>query len=76
MTSRGSGYTSAPTIGFTGGAGTGASSAAISPGGSGYTSAPTVVFTGGNRQWSFSYRHCSEDKPEDWGRVAQQEAYT
>ena len=45
MTSRGSGYTSAPTTGFTGGGGTGAP--AISAGGSGYTSPPTVVFTGG-----------------------------
>lgn len=59
MIGRGAGYTSAPTITFTGGAGTGATADALinaagnvvgvrilNPG-SGYTSAPTVVFTGG-----------------------------
>jgi hypothetical protein len=61
MTSGGSGYTSPPTIRFTGGGGTGASAVVdtaaivstsvsaveISAGGIGYKSAPTVVFTGG-----------------------------
>ncbi len=58
VTAGGSGYTSAPTVGFTGGAGTGATAVAIISGGaviavvmtaegSGYTSAPTVSFTGG-----------------------------
>lgn len=59
---QGSGYTSAPAVSFTGGAGSGATAVAVlgtganaakvvgvtvtNPG-SGYTSAPTVVFTGG-----------------------------
>ena len=54
----GSGYTSVPTVGFTGGGGTGAAAvAAVANGqvvsitlttpGSGYTSAPTVTLTGG-----------------------------
>lgn len=55
----GNGYTSAPTVSFSGGGGTGAQAQAvlnetgqvadlfISNGGSGYTSPPTVVFTGG-----------------------------
>jgi hypothetical protein len=54
----GSGYTSAPTVAFTAGGGTGAAATAvisngrvvslnITNGGSGYTSAPTVAFTGG-----------------------------
>ena len=58
ITNGGSGYTSAPTIGFTGGGGTGATATAITnigeivniiitDAGSGYTSAPTVTFTGG-----------------------------
>ena len=58
VTSGGSGYTTAPTVTFTGGAGVGASAtAAISGGavttvtvvlpGSGFTSAPTIGFTGG-----------------------------
>ena len=58
ITSGGSGYTSAPTVSFTGGGGTGATATAIlsggavtglvlGAGGSGYTSAPTVGFTGG-----------------------------
>ena len=58
MTSGGSGYTSAPTVSFTGGGGTGAyaiaanatssvSTVTISAGGRNYTSAPTVVFSGG-----------------------------
>jgi hypothetical protein len=61
MTCGGSGYTSPPTISFTGGGGTGASAVVdtaailstsvstvkISASGSGYKSAPTVVFTGG-----------------------------
>ena len=58
LTSGGSGYSSAPTIGFSGGGGSGATARAIvvngavasivitNPG-SGYTSAPTVTFTGG-----------------------------
>jgi phage tail sheath protein FI len=62
VTSQGTGYTSAPTVTFTGGAGTGAAATAvlgtganagkvvgltITNPGSGYTSAPTVGFTGG-----------------------------
>ena len=58
VTVAGSGYTSAPTVGFTGGGGAGAAGAAtiaggkvvaitITNGGSAYTSAPTVGFTGG-----------------------------
>nr|WP_280139864.1 phage tail tube protein [Pseudomonas panipatensis] len=58
ITAGGSGYTSPPTVAFTGGGGTGAAGTAIiSAGkvvgvnitnpGSGYTSAPTVAFTGG-----------------------------
>jgi hypothetical protein len=54
----GSGYTSAPTVGFSGGGGTGATGTAtvsggevtavtITAAGSGYTSAPAVTFTGG-----------------------------
>jgi len=54
----GSGYTSAPTVTFTGGGGSGATatatvaggvvtSIAVTAGGSGYTSAPTIGFTGG-----------------------------
>lgn len=54
----GSGYTSVPTVGFTGGGGTGVAGVAIldngtvtgvliTNNGSGYTSAPTVSFTGG-----------------------------
>lgn len=55
----GSGYTSAPTVTFSGGGGTGAAGTAIvtngritginiTNGGTGYTSAPTIAFTGGN----------------------------
>ncbi|MEQ1747983.1 MAG: autotransporter-associated beta strand repeat-containing protein [Prosthecobacter sp.] len=58
VTAGGAGYTTAPAITFTGGAGTGATATAtisggavtaitVTHGGSGYTSAPTVVFTGG-----------------------------
>lgn len=58
VTAAGSGYTSAPTVTFTGGAGTGAKAKAIIAGGqvtriivtdpgAGYTSAPTIGFTGG-----------------------------
>lgn len=58
ITNGGSGYTTAPTVGFTGGGGTGATATAtvaagvvtgivITDPGSGYTSAPTVGFTGG-----------------------------
>lgn len=62
VTNQGAGYTSAPAVSFTGGAGTGAAAVAvmgtgadagkvmsvkITNPGSGYTSAPTVVFTGG-----------------------------
>jgi hypothetical protein len=58
VTSGGSGYTSAPTVSFTGGGGTGAvattwvaggqvTSVEVTNPGSGYTSAPTVNFTGG-----------------------------
>jgi hypothetical protein len=54
----GSGFTSAPTIGFTGGGGSGATATAtvsqgsvtgitITAAGTGYTSTPTVTFTGG-----------------------------
>ena len=54
----GTGYSSAPTVGFSGGGGTGAAATAIVEGGivtgititnpgSGYTSAPTIAFTGG-----------------------------
>jgi hypothetical protein len=57
LTAGGTGYTSAPTISFTGGGGTGAAATAVVSGGvitrinitaygSGYTSAPTVVITG------------------------------
>lgn len=56
--SGGTGYTSAPTVGFTGGGGTGAAATAtvvngrvtglvITAGGSGYTTVPTITFTGG-----------------------------
>lgn len=58
ITTAGTGYTDAPTVGFSGGAGTGAagyaiinngvvSSVVMTSAGSGYTSAPTVAFTGG-----------------------------
>jgi len=58
VTASGSGYTSAPTVTFTGGGGTGAAATAtisggqvvaitITSGGSGYTSAPTIGFSGG-----------------------------
>lgn len=58
VTSGGSGYTSAPTVSFTGGSGTGAAATAtvvagvvtaitVTDPGTGYTSAPTVAFTGG-----------------------------
>jgi predicted outer membrane repeat protein len=58
ITNGGAGYTSAPTVTFTGGGGTGAAGTAIiangavigvqmTNGGTGYTSAPTVTFTGG-----------------------------
>lgn len=59
LTNGGSGYTSQPTVGFTGGGGSGATATALISAtgevtgirmgafGSGYTSAPTVTFTGG-----------------------------
>lgn len=58
VTNGGSGYTTAPTVAFTGGGGTGAAGTAIvkdgkvvgvniTAPGSGYTSTPTVEFTGG-----------------------------
>lgn len=58
VTDGGSGYASAPTVGFTGGGGTGAvatatvtdgavTSVTVTTSGSSYTSAPTVSFTGG-----------------------------
>jgi Tfp pilus tip-associated adhesin PilY1 len=57
LTTGGSGYTSAPTVGFTGGGGSGATATAtisqgvsgitITSGGTGYTSAPSVTFSGG-----------------------------
>lgn len=58
VTAGGSGYTTAPTVSFTGGAGSGAAAVAevqggavvallLTNGGTGYTSAPTVGFTGG-----------------------------
>jgi len=58
VTNGGSGYTSAPTVSFSGGGGTGAAATAtltddavtsvtITNHGSGYTSAPTILFTGG-----------------------------
>ena len=58
ITNGGSGYTSAPTVGFTGGGGTGFTAFAeisagavvqvtITAAGTGFTSAPTVTFTGG-----------------------------
>lgn len=58
VTAGGTGYTSAPAVGFTGGGGSGAAATAVLTGdavtsftitnaGSGYTSAPTVSFTGG-----------------------------
>jgi len=57
LTSGGTGYTSAPTVSFSGGGGTGASATAtfsasvksivLNSAGSGYTSAPTVTFVGG-----------------------------
>jgi hypothetical protein len=60
VTAGGSGYTSAPTVSFTGGGGTGAAATAVidpqtgkviavivTNNGSGYTSAPAVSFTGG-----------------------------
>lgn len=58
ITSGGSSYTSAPTIAFSGGGGTGAAATAtvdsgavtaitITNAGSGYTSAPTIAFSGG-----------------------------
>lgn len=59
MTAAGTGYTSPPTVGFTGGGGSGAAGTAylqpttvdtvtVGAGGAGYTSAPTVSFSGGN----------------------------
>ena len=59
VTSGGSGYSSAPTVSFTGGGGTGGAgttvlssgavqSVTITTAGSGYTSPPTVVFIGGS----------------------------
>lgn len=58
VTNGGTGYTSAPTVAFSGGAGTGAAATAVVTNGvvtavnvtnvgSGYTSAPTVAFSGG-----------------------------
>lgn len=58
VTAGGTGYTSAPTVGFTGGGGSGAAATAtiangkvisvtVTNAGSGYTSVPTVTFTGG-----------------------------
>lgn len=60
VTNQGSGYTSVPTVSFTGGGGTGAAAIAVvdltlgkviavfmTNQGTGYTSAPTVAFTGG-----------------------------
>ena len=58
LTNAGSGYTSAPTVSFSGGGGSGAAATAqysngfitgitITNGGTGYTSAPTVAFAGG-----------------------------
>ena len=58
VTAQGSGYTSAPTVAFSGGGGTGAAATAtivdgkvtgltITNAGSGYTSAPSVAFSGG-----------------------------
>lgn len=58
LTAGGSGYTTAPTVAFTGGGGTGAAATAIVSGGevvgfnitnpgAGYTTAPTVALTGG-----------------------------
>lgn len=58
VTAAGTGYTSAPTVTFTGGAGTGAAATAVvengvivridvTAAGTGYTSAPTIGFTGG-----------------------------
>ncbi|MCA1598818.1 MAG: hypothetical protein LC769_07305, partial [Chloroflexi bacterium] len=58
VTAGGTGYTSAPTVSFSGGAGTGAaataaitggavSSVTVTAGGTGYTSAPAVAFSGG-----------------------------
>ena len=60
VTSGGSGYTSAPSVSFSGGGGTGAAGTAtinasgqvtgvtITAGGTGYVTAPTIVFSGGN----------------------------
>lgn len=59
VTTGGSGYSTAPTVTFTGGGGTGAAATAVVAGGvvtgivvtnpgSGYTSAPTIGFTGGS----------------------------
>ena len=60
LTAGGSGYTSVPTVSFTGGGGTGAAATATINGsgtvtkltltapGSGYTSTPTITFTGGS----------------------------
>jgi len=59
VTNGGTGYSSAPTVGFTGGGGSGATATAtldadgavngiaVTANGTGYTSAPTVTFTGG-----------------------------
>jgi hypothetical protein len=58
VTSGGTGYTSAPTVAFSGGGGTGATGTAVVAGGvvtgvtitapgTGYTSAPAITFTGG-----------------------------
>lgn len=58
ITAQGTGYTSAPTVAFSGGGGSGATATATATGGkvtgititnpgSGYTSAPTIAFSGG-----------------------------
>jgi phage tail sheath protein FI len=57
MTNKGSGYTTAPTVGFSGGGGanaagtavlaSGVTSVTVGAGGTGYTGTPTVAFSGG-----------------------------
>ncbi|KKW13368.1 MAG: Autotransporter-associated beta strand repeat protein [Candidatus Gottesmanbacteria bacterium GW2011_GWB1_49_7] len=76
VTAGGSGYTSAPTVAFSGGGGSGAAGTATIAGGavaaialtavgSGYTSAPTVALTGGAGANATATAVLATDWPED-----------